>query len=298
MRKGADLRAWFQLVRLPNLLSVPGDPWAGLALSGAQVGPVAFVFAGLVSLFLYAAGLILNDLHDEEFDRQHRPERPIPSGRVPRLAAARLCTSLFALGIVCSLPLGREALVATLLLAALIAAYNLQFKGHRINASACMGLCRGCSVMVGAAAGGFGTAAIVAALAVTVYIAAVTWIAAGENRTQTLGHIVVVPAYAFLAGTVLVGGSIAVWFGLRPITWLLGMALCGWSAYWVMVHGRKLRQRPVPPAEMQPAVGGYIRNLIPWQAGLIALGGVPLLALVLFGLAPSARRLARRYAES
>jgi hypothetical protein len=49
---------------------------------------------------------------------------------------------------------------------------------------------------------------------------------------------------------------------------------------------------------MQPAIGSYIRTVIPWQAGLIAIGGMPLLGILLFAAAPFARQLARRYAES
>ena len=295
-----DLRAWLQLVRLPNLLSVPGDPWVGLALAGVVTGvlpgPVSFVFAALTSLCLYAAGLVLNDLHDEAFDREHRPERPLPSGRVSRIAAARLCPSLTALGVLCALPLGRPAFLAALLLAALVYAYNLVFKGDRLRASVCMGLCRGCSLLVGAAAVGGGLAVIVAAAAVTVYIAAVTWIAAGENRAQTLDHVVLVPAYAFAAGGSLV--ALAVIRSAFPVPWLLGAALLGWSVHRIWRHGAKLRKRAVPPEQMQPAIGGYIRNLLPWQAGLIALGGLPLLALLLLALCPPASRLARRYAQS
>jgi len=295
-----DLRAWLQLVRLPNLLSVPGDPWAGLALAGVAAGVLpgsaSFVFAALTSLCLYAAGLILNDLHDEAFDREHRPERPLPSGRVSRVAAARLCSSLTALGVICALPLGRPAFLTALLLAALVYAYNLVFKGHRLGASVCMGLCRGCSLLVGAAAVGRGPAVLIAAAAVTVYISAVTWIAAGENRTQTLDHVVLVPAYAFAGGGILV--ALAVVRSGLPAPWLLGAGLLGWSARRVWLHGAKLRKRAVPPEQMQPAIGVYIRNLLPWQAGLIALGGLPLLALLLFGLCPAASRLARRYAQS
>jgi 4-hydroxybenzoate polyprenyltransferase len=297
---GVDLRAWLQLVRLPNLLSVPGDPWVGLVLASAENGvsldAFSFVWTALVSLCLYAAGLVLNDLHDEPFDQAHRPERPLPSQRVSRPAAAKLCTSLFALGLVFSLPLGRLAFLTTLVLVALVAAYNLQFKAHRTNAAVCMGLCRGCSVLVGAAAAGFGSAALVAAAGITVYIAAVTWIAAGENGTQTLDRIVVVPAYAFAAAGVLV--AVRVSHTVFFVPWFLGALLLGWTVRQAWLHGSKLRNSPVPPAQMQPAIGSYIRTVIPWQAGLIAIGGMPLLGILLFAAAPFARQLARRYAES
>lgn len=295
-----DLSAWFQLVRLPNLLSVPGDPWAGLALaslaSETSPGLWRYALVAVISLCLYAAGLILNDLHDESADKEQRPERPLPSGRISRPAAARLCTSLMALGAVCALPLGRPAFLAALVLVALVVAYNLQFKGNRTNASVCMGLCRGCSVLVGAAAAGRGVAAVVAAVGVTVYIAAVTWIAAGENRAQTLDRIYRVPVWSFG-----VAGGIVALFTVRDapfFAWLAGVGLLGWALHGAWRLDVDLRRRSVPPERMQPAIGRYIRNLIPWQAGLLAVGGAPLLGVALFALSPLARRLARQYAES
>src|SRR4051794_41703250 len=78
-----------ELVRLPAVLSVPGDVLVGAAASG-QVGNVGRP-AGLVasSSCLYLAGMALNDYADREVDAVERPGRPIPSGRVsPEFALA------------------------------------------------------------------------------------------------------------------------------------------------------------------------------------------------------------------
>ena len=77
-----------ELVRLPAVLSVPGDVLVGAAASG-QVRNVRRT-AGLVasSSCLYLAGMALNDYADREVDAVERPGRPIPSGRVtPRIRA-------------------------------------------------------------------------------------------------------------------------------------------------------------------------------------------------------------------
>ena len=42
------------------------------------------------STLLYAGGVALNDVYDVDIDRQERPERPIPSGRISLAAARRL----------------------------------------------------------------------------------------------------------------------------------------------------------------------------------------------------------------
>ncbi len=86
-------RAWLELLRPPNLFTVPGDVVAGWFLaggSGAKAGTVAALAAS--SLCIYSAGLVINDLADVETDRRERPGRPIASGRVsPRAALFLAC---------------------------------------------------------------------------------------------------------------------------------------------------------------------------------------------------------------
>src|SRR3954465_2478945 len=90
-----------ELVRLPAVLSVPGDVLLGAAVSG-QVRNVPRT-AGLVaaSSCLYLAGMALNDYADREGDAVQRPGPPIPSGRV---------TPGFALGLAGALTVGAAAL--------------------------------------------------------------------------------------------------------------------------------------------------------------------------------------------
>src|SRR3954470_17806886 len=76
---GADV---VELVRLPAVLSVPGDVLLGAAASG-QMRDVPRT-AGLVaaSWCLVRAGMALRGCADREVDALGRPGRPIPSGRV------------------------------------------------------------------------------------------------------------------------------------------------------------------------------------------------------------------------
>ena len=79
-----------ELVRLPAVLSVPGDVLVGAAVSG-QLRDVSRT-AGLVaaSSCLYLAGMALNDYADRDVDAVERPGRPIPSGRVTPGLRARV----------------------------------------------------------------------------------------------------------------------------------------------------------------------------------------------------------------
>ena len=58
----SSFKDWLQLFRLPNLLTVPGDPIAGAILASAGQGiTVERVFlVAVASVGLYAAGLLMN----------------------------------------------------------------------------------------------------------------------------------------------------------------------------------------------------------------------------------------------
>ena len=75
------LRAWLELARISNLPTVWTNVAAGWLLMGggwdARLGWLL-----LAGSLLYTGGMILNDAADVKFDREHRRERPIPSGRV------------------------------------------------------------------------------------------------------------------------------------------------------------------------------------------------------------------------
>src|SRR3954470_6166167 len=168
-----------ELVRLPAVLSVPGDVLLGAAASG-QVRDVRRT-AGLVaaSSCLYLAGMALNDYADREIDAVERPGGPIPSGRV---------TPQFALGLAGALTLGAavlsvaadgpRALAVTAPLAAAVWGYDLALKSTPV-ASTSMSACRGLDVMMGAGAHG-AAAAVPAAAVVAAHIAVVTEVARRE----------------------------------------------------------------------------------------------------------------------
>ena len=83
-------RGWLRLLRPPNLLTVPGDPIAGFVLATLAGAERSFLFmipAAGASLLLYVGGLVSNDCFDYSEDVRTRPDRPLPSGAVPRRSA-------------------------------------------------------------------------------------------------------------------------------------------------------------------------------------------------------------------
>ncbi len=179
-----DLRAYAQLVRLPNLPTALADICLGvLAANALPQHGVPFALLLLASACLYSAGMVWNDYFDQEQDRRERPFRPLPSGRVSPRQAALLGSGLLLVGIVLSLLAGETSLFIAISLAITILAYDGWLKSTWAGPVA-MGFCRFLNVLLGVSACGSllwplgGHLALVVGL----YIVGLTWFARTEAR--------------------------------------------------------------------------------------------------------------------
>lgn len=186
-----NCNAWLRLIRLPNLLTVPGDVLAGFLLSSAIGNQtwLRLMLAIPASLLFYAAGLILNDLFDYAEDLRVRPTRPLPARQISREAATAVALifmwiAVFTAGLF-------DALRIAVLLALVIVLYNIGVKRHRYGGPLLMGTCRAGNLLLGAAAA---TTAgpqlswppMAAALFLGLYVATVTWFARDEMKPDAL----------------------------------------------------------------------------------------------------------------
>jgi 4-hydroxybenzoate polyprenyltransferase len=189
-------RAWLELLRVPNLLTVPGDVLAGWLLAVGSVWHPALLWAVLASLGLYAFGLISNDVADFKVDSRERPQRPLPSRRILPIHAVTVAMTLACVAPVLAWIAGGEALNVAVLLFLVITFYNTMMKSSPVVGPLALGLCRGLNLLLGAAAStcvlpsglrgvpfehmvGVGTAALV----LLVYIAMVSLLAQREVQT-------------------------------------------------------------------------------------------------------------------
>ncbi len=292
-RSACDVRAWLQLVRPPNLFTVPGDPLAGFFLAGGGAWwPAAC--AALAAIFLYMGGLLGNDVADFAEDRRDRPSRPLPSGRVSR-GTAFLASVLCALiGLLLAFGAGWGALAMACLTQAAIVLYNGWFKHHAIPGALMMGACRGFSLLIGAAAAHPHvwnmTVVTVAAAGVTLYIAAVTWIADRETAEVRIGPRRWLPLLAWLATAAWLAVRHTATVSIGPFL-LPAILAVGWTAK----IGSRLSGIP-PRAFLGASIGGLIRGLLLIQAACAAFGGTTAgltTAVALLALWPFSVRTAR-----
>lgn len=207
------LRAWAELLRLPNVFTALADVAMGFLLTHESHHPAAILsLLAAASACLYLSGMVLNDYFDGAVDAAERPERPIPSGRLSPTFARRLGWALLVAGILAGAIAGmltasvRSGLIAALL-AGMVVSYDAFLKRTPLGPVA-MGSCRLLNVLLGMSAGADPLAAMhwIVACGIGVYIAGVTWFARTEATESHRGQLA-------MALVVMVGGiALLAWY--------------------------------------------------------------------------------------
>lgn len=267
-----ELSAWLRFLRLPNVLTVPGDVLAGAALAGQPFGDVLRPAAAVMLAYLF--GMALNDLWDMKADSLERPERPLPSGDISRGQALIACGLL---GIGALMMHFRPAMG---ILLGLILAYTAFKQRIPVMGLLLMGMCRGAAVWIGAGAPIRLTPSLAAAIVLWVlYIAAVTALATYETgkpmRREWPWVMPMILNLGFLGMAYTVPSP-------SPWAYLPGLA----AFVLVNLHARGMvRARQIRP----PDIGRLIGLLFLMQAFVLALHGHTATAGILLSLAPVMR---------
>lgn len=316
----SSVAAWCQLLRLPNLLTVPGDVVAGylLALGDDTVHAPSLAAAAGASVLFYAGGLLVNDIADAETDARERPRRPLPSGAVTPLAAGCGAAALLAAGGVLACVLGRQGRLIGLALLFSVLLYDLGSKSIPYLGALNMGICRGLSLLLGAAAtpsAAWDTASPLLAFDILVlYVAAITHLARGEMSPERVGGERWAPGFVLAAGFALLTRLQP----LPPFTdyvmflgafVLAGMAVLAVADAVETAILRDLEAKQVLDVETRNLASVVphmiellLSSLLLLQAGLVSISGAGqparLTAIVLLGLWPVHRIVNRRFYAS
>ena len=295
------MKAWLQLFRVPNLVTVPGDPLAGFLIATGGRLDSRVVCAVLASLCIYAAGLAMNDLADFAEDKRERPKRPLPSGAITRGTAWIAVVNLIIVGLGLCFLAGPAAVLMGFGTVLGVVLYNFLTKRIPVIGALNMGVCRGLSLLLGAAAGlspdpsllekasqlapfqpvlaamlagiapvsgqRFFVFAIGGAVIVALYIAAVTNLARFETRHEYPRLPRILPLGALLIGfIVLKQATDTILRDQSPALWLVGIILCAMNTAEIMRE---------PPAPLPPRIGAFIRIMPVLQAALCLVPSVP-----------------------
>lgn len=245
------LRTLLVLGRVSNLPTVWSNCLAGWILAGTG-SPARFGLLCLGATFLYVAGMYFNDAFDAAFDRQHRPERPVPSGSISVTAVWQWGLLWLATGLGCILPLGGVPIILAVLLAITIFLYDAL---HKIFAFSpvLMAACRFFLLLLAASVGSNGITglAIWSAIVLAAYVVGLSFIAQKESTRIALRLWPVL----FLLAPLLLAGII----NTEPYQmagFLCALVLIGWVL-------RSLRFAFWAP---QPNVGRAVSSLL---AGMV-----------------------------
>ena len=198
--------SWYlSLARASNLPTVWSNACAAWALGGGGWDGRALGLLALAGSLLYAGGCTLNDAFDAAWDKQHRPERAIPSGALSA-AEVWLVGGLELLGGLLILTyFGWKVVGSGVLVAVAILLYDWWHKQSAWSVLL-MGWCRAQWVFTAALAAPHPVRASGFALALFLYILGVSLTARAESHSEAgkahHGHIwVLVLSYLLLIGT-------------------------------------------------------------------------------------------------
>jgi 4-hydroxybenzoate polyprenyltransferase len=304
---------YLRLARLPNVFTAIADIWMGFLVVQGSFEPLGLlVLLTLATASLYTAGMVLNDVFDLEIDREERPERPLPSGRIPMGPARKLGFSLLAAGwtsaAVVSLllmsgtiespnaegnpPWAWGPILVATLLAGCIVSYNAGVKRTWWGPMN-MGACRTLNILLGMSLApstadswlaGWGAEHLTIALAIGIYIMGVTWFARGKAGTSS--RVVLAWGTAWMgAGWILLGSlpsqiPAGVHLTLQPLHWQLLLLLLA-----VPVFRRAAVAWSDPsPTHVQAGVKQFIVSLIVLDATVVLLLVDPALSIVVLAL--------------
>lgn len=279
--RGMNLSVALKLGRVSNLPTVWTNVLAGVALAGgASSRVVLFLIVGM-SLF-YTAGMFLNDAFDHEFDRKHRPDRPIPSGQISRRLVFEWGGSMLLGGLLLVLFAAREgppnavvtAGTAGLTLIGVIVLYDWRHKNNPLS-PLLMGFCRVLIYLVAglAVANEIEPPLFFAALALLCYLVGLTYAAKLEMRSVMTFWPLAFLAVPLLYGALLVADTrnvfVAAFYALFA-AWVIR------SLSFLLIKKRRSIPRTVI---------GLIAGLCLWDAVLVAsTGQMRLAALCVLGL--------------
>lgn len=286
------LKGYLQLMRPANLPTAAADIFAGAALAGiinTSFSLYPLLLLVFASVFLYAGGVVLNDVFDHPIDKIERPERPIPSGLIPLKSAAFFGSILLMIGIVLAFLANQLGGCIAIALAGAIVLYDSFSKKNGFLGPLNMGLCRGLNLILGMSVLGVLNNWWYSIIPL-VYIFAITLISRGEVHGNNKNHII----WAGVLYAVVISAVVTIVMEETTNLWqtLPFLALFAFMVYKPLLQAYHLNS----PERIKKAVIAGVISLIVLDAALAAGFSVWWYGLLLLLLLPLSIFLSRLFA--
>ena len=286
----SSLKPYLQLTRPANLVTAIADILAGMAIAQFTFSDFSPALLVLSTLGLYGGGVVMNDVFDAKLDAVERPERPIPSGKVPLTQAATMGISLLLLGIIAAGAFNLQSGMIAVVVAMLTVLYNRFAKHHVFFGPLVMGMCRGGNLILGMSVlpESFQQWAFIAIFPI-MYIGAITLISQDEvhgGKKRTL----YIAAFLYLA---VLAAQLTIAQGKGNLLFtILSVLLHAWFIFRPLWNAM---QNPIGPLIGKAVKAGVI-SLIVMNASWCAAFGLLPVALAVLALLPLSMYLARAFA--
>jgi 4-hydroxybenzoate polyprenyltransferase len=309
-RKSAagNIMAFLQLIRVPNLFTVPGDAAVGILAAGGAFISFEYLKTALILLGFYIFGLITNDIADYKVDLKERPDRPLPSGRISLKTA--VITALLLLGGIFSLSAGfsRTFFLTEGFLLFMILAYNFFLKKNSVTGPFAISLCRVSGVILGFyAAGGQPDSRpfmlYVAAWCWFLYFLSLSLAAYYETDPQKAvrGAFMAFPIpVIWIVSAPVVSGAlipVVVMKEMNPL-FAAGLISSGIFAVYLVKNVLVLNYFVEKPSDISESIGELIWNIMFLQASACAFSGNLYAAVFILLLTLPAKITARKFYAS
>jgi len=219
-------RTLLVLGRVSNLPTVWSNCLCGWLLGGGG-SFLRLLLLCLATSLLYVGGMFLNDAFDASFDRQHRRQRPIPSGAITEQLVWTIGGSLLLGGLLPLLFLGFTPAILSLLLVGAILLYDAVHKAVAFS-PVIMAACRFFLLLLaaGCAEDGVTGLALWTAIALAGWIVGLSYVA---RRESIAGPLAVWPLLALAIPVLLASFVNNAEYRLRGL--LLSAALVAWAVF-------------------------------------------------------------------
>ncbi|MDZ7815048.1 MAG: UbiA family prenyltransferase [Planctomycetota bacterium] len=235
-----------------------GDTFLGVGCAALSLGSFSanaqLLLVCLASLFLYAGGMVQNDIADAAADKKANAPRPLVNGRIRPSSAMFMFVALWGVAAACVVLLAiltpsylsntvisQKLLVAlaALAVAVVVTVYNFTHKRFRIASPFLMGLARMLNALFAAFALGltledisYDRIILAVLFAYGLYVSAVTFLSLLEDREEDRFPLVCAVLAALLslvaASPLLWFEAVAYWFLLLLLVVLAFLVTTGW----------------------------------------------------------------------
>ena len=176
------IKSYFQLVRFPGIFTAFSNVLLGFFIYSEFIVDWFNLFPLLTaSGFLFLAGMTLNDYFDYNIDKNERPDRPLPSGKISRKAALYLGIALFVAANISASFVGFQAAIISVIMTILILAYDIKLKSIKIIGILNLSSIRFLNVILGSSIVLFNFEIIWISIPIAIFVAGISILAKTEN---------------------------------------------------------------------------------------------------------------------